>query len=325
MAALLLPFVRRMIRGCTPLHLIEAPIAGSGKGLLANLICIVASGARGAAQTLPQEEAEVKKTLSAELATGRQIILLDNIEEKRRLSSPVLASILTTEKYRSRILGITAMMTVPNRATWIATANNPSLSQEIARRCIQIRIDPRMECPWRRDGFRHKDILGWAQSNRNQLLESIAILVQTWITAGKPNSDFRLGSFEHWSSVIGGILQSVNINGFLNNHRTMCETSDTETQMWREFVLNWWDKFKGLPTELKSLDSLCEQRDLLVSVRGEGNPRSQRTCLGIALSKMRDRTIGGYTITRIPPKSKHKGAAKYALESVSNDLDAREE
>ena len=40
-AAILLPFLRRMIAGLAPIHLIEAPTQGSGKGLLASLISIV--------------------------------------------------------------------------------------------------------------------------------------------------------------------------------------------------------------------------------------------------------------------------------------------
>jgi hypothetical protein len=42
-----------------------------------------------------------------------------------------------------RLLGQTRMLVLPNRATWIATANNPQLSLEIARRCIRIRLDPK--------------------------------------------------------------------------------------------------------------------------------------------------------------------------------------
>ena len=44
MAALLLPFVRRMIDGFTPLHVVEAPSVGSGKGLLCNLISTIVTG-----------------------------------------------------------------------------------------------------------------------------------------------------------------------------------------------------------------------------------------------------------------------------------------
>ena len=43
-AAILLPFMERMIEGLAPIHLIEAPTQGSGKGLLASLIGIVTTG-----------------------------------------------------------------------------------------------------------------------------------------------------------------------------------------------------------------------------------------------------------------------------------------
>lgn len=36
------PFVRDLIDGPTPLHLIEAPVAGTGKGLLASIAMLPA-------------------------------------------------------------------------------------------------------------------------------------------------------------------------------------------------------------------------------------------------------------------------------------------
>jgi hypothetical protein len=45
-AAILLPFLQRIIGGLAPIHLIEAPTQGSGKGLLASLISIVTTGSR---------------------------------------------------------------------------------------------------------------------------------------------------------------------------------------------------------------------------------------------------------------------------------------
>jgi hypothetical protein len=59
-AAMLLPFVRRMIDGCTPMHLIEAPAPGSGKGLLSNLVCIVATGKTADGRTLPGQDDEAR-------------------------------------------------------------------------------------------------------------------------------------------------------------------------------------------------------------------------------------------------------------------------
>ena len=46
LAALLLPFVRRMVHGPTPLHLIESPSPGTGKSLLAKVISKIALARR---------------------------------------------------------------------------------------------------------------------------------------------------------------------------------------------------------------------------------------------------------------------------------------
>jgi len=52
-AALLLPFARRLIDGPTPLHVVEAPSAGSGKGLFSNLVSLIATGRPCDGRTLP--------------------------------------------------------------------------------------------------------------------------------------------------------------------------------------------------------------------------------------------------------------------------------
>ena len=71
-----------MIDGLAPIHLIEAPTQGSGKGLLASLISIVSTGSAAEGRTVPENEDEVRKMITAELVTGRPIILLDNLSEK---------------------------------------------------------------------------------------------------------------------------------------------------------------------------------------------------------------------------------------------------
>ena len=94
-AAMLLPFLQRIIGGLAPIHLIEAPTQGSGKGLLASLISIVSTGSAPEGRTVPENEDEIRKMITAELITGRPIILLDNLSEKRKLDSSALASVVT--------------------------------------------------------------------------------------------------------------------------------------------------------------------------------------------------------------------------------------
>lgn len=313
LAAMILPFVRRMIGGCTPIHLVEAPMVGSGKGLLCNLIYLVATGSVSDGRTLASQDDEARKMLTAELSRGRPIILLDNTDERKKLDCPSLASVVTAETWTDRLLGKTAMLTLPNRALWLVTGNNPALSMEIARRCVRIRIDPRVDRPWQRSGFKHPELVEWAKENRSRLVRAVLVFVRAWVAAGRPMFHKRLGSFERWSGVIGGILDVAGIRGFMGSLEDLYENADAEGQVWREFTSEWWDKFGAAPMKVADLNDFCESRNLMISARGESTYRSQEIRLGFALSRARDRVFGDLRVTRVMTHGKHKGGACYAL------------
>ena len=292
LAALLLPFVRRLIDGCTPLHLIEAPARGAGKGLLCNLVSILTTGGDCVARTLPESDEEIRKMLTAELATGRPIILLDNANDKQSLASASLASVLTTQSWTDRILGRTEMITVPNKAMWMLTANNPKLSKDIVRRAVRIRIDPKVDRAWLRASFKHQPLLTWVREHRSELVRAALVLVQAWIAAGRPLSRAQLGSFEEWAMVMGGVLEVAGVEGFLGNLDDLYANADTEGEAWREFTLAWWEQHGDSPINVATLAELCERLDLMAQIRGDGSVRSQQTRLGRALHDVRDRVFG---------------------------------
>ena len=320
-AALLLPFMRGMIQGPAPIHLVEAPKAGSGKGLLCNLVSIVATGAACDAQTLPTQEEEVRKKLTAELSKARSIILLDNAEERKRVDSSSLASVATSETWTDRVLGQSKMITMKNRALWFLTGNNPVLSNEITRRCIRIRLDAKLDMPWKRDGFKHKDIVGWAKQNRPKLVHAALTLIQAWIAAGRPSGSKSLGSFEHWAAVLDGVLQVIGIEGFLDNLDEFYAQADTESEVWREFTAVWWSLFAGVPKKVTELNALCEKHDLLQLIRGDGTERSQQLRLGKALKNSRDRVYGDLQIQMADDA--HSKTKMYFLRQLSTDAEER--
>ena len=317
-AAMILPFIRRMVDGPTPMHLIEAPTMGSGKGLLANLISIVATGAVCDARTLPESEDEVRKMVTAELMKGRSIILLDNANDRRQLYSSSLAAVLTSVRWTDRKLGQSAMASVPNNALWMMTANNPNLHLELTRRCIRLRIDPRVDRPWKRTSFKHPEITTWAKENRSALVHGILTLIRAWMVAGKPLDRARLGSFERWSAIIGGILTVGGISGFLANLDQLYEAADVEGQAWREFTAAWWDAFRTGPKKVSELNQFCEDRELMLRLRGDGSARSQQIRLGNALTNCRDRSFDGLRVVRQGGETKHKGVTMYALAAVDS-------
>jgi hypothetical protein len=280
-AALLLPFVRRLISGPTPLHLVEAPKAGTGKGLFASLVSILALGRETAPMTLPRDDDEIRKTITAELQRALPVVVLDNIPAQRRVDSPALAAVLTTSSWTARRLGSTSMITVPNRAVWIATANNPQLSDELARRCVDIRIDARIARPEERDDFVHPDLKAWAGANRNALVHALLVLGRAWVEKGMPRGTTPFGSFESWAAVIGGILDVAGLPGFLENRERLRHKADTETKEWTRLFALWWidaPTAKGCSSwkTAGELVSMCSDNDLLMRMRGDRSEHSQK-------------------------------------------------
>jgi len=317
-AALVLPFVRRMVSGCTPLHLIEAPTPGTGKGFLADAIAIVALGRPCDPTTVTPDEDEARKKITAILARAQPLILLDNVKDG--LDSAQLASALTAETWSDRLLGQTKMIDLPNRATWLVTANNPHLSLEIARRCVRVRLDAKCDRPWERKNFKHTPLRDWVRTNRAALVRAVLVLVQSWIAAGRPASERTLGSFESWAAVIGGVLRNAGIDGFLHDTEKLYEEADADGQEWREFVNAWWAVHGDVWVSTADLLRLAGERDLLGGVVGDKSERSRLIRLGRALSAARDRHFGRYRITA--GRNASSKSAQYRLLATDDEGDA---
>ena len=181
LALLLQAFVRPLISGPTPLYLIDAPAKGTGKGLLADVVAIVATGRPAYVESLVRDSDEVEKRITATLLAGFPMILLDNVS---RLSGDKLSAVLTTTLWRGRRLGKSEMVQVPNLSTWLATGNNVTLASEIVRRTVTIRLDARVERSEERTGWRHSPLTSWAETNRPALVSACLSLVRSWRDAG---------------------------------------------------------------------------------------------------------------------------------------------
>ncbi len=316
--ALLLPYVRNLISGCTPIHDFESPTPGSGKGLLADIISILAAGHPCPATTIARDDDESRKKVTSILARGQSLILIDNV--RGALESSALSSAITAEIWSDRVLGQSRMVDLPNLATWIVTANNPRLSLEIARRCVRIRLDPKIDRPWQRTGFKHPNLKEWALAQRPDLIWALFVLVRAWIAAGRPPGPRSLGSFESYAAVIGGILEVAEIPGFLGDIEQLYEQADAEGREWRAFVTVWWAAQGDVWVTAGDLHRLAIDKDLLGRVLGEKGERSQKIRLGIALQSVRDRQFGTFRIVSAPDAN--AGASRYRLVRAGDPRDS---
>jgi len=316
-AIILLPFVRAFIAGPTPLHLIEKPSPGTGASLLADILTYPALGHPLSMMTEGRDEDEWRKRITSKLRTGCGVLMIDNL--RRRLDSAAFAAAITSTFWEDRLLGSSEMIRIPVACVWIATGNNPGLSSEITRRTVRIRLDAKRDQPWLRDGFRHEDLRGWAAEHRGDLVWAALTLGRAWLAAGRPQQQKpRLGMFEAWSGIMGGILAVAGIPGFLTNLEEFYEDTDTEGAMWRNFVQTWWMSHGESEVGTAELFSLAVHVDPPLEL-GDGSEKSQRTRLGKALKFMRDRHFnytteeGGVFTLRVTTTRTHNRAQLYRL------------
>lgn len=289
---LLLPFVRELVEGPTPLHLVDSPKAGSGKGLLVSTLLHPSSGC--VAMLGPgRDEDEWRKRITSLLVAGHGYAVFDNIPG--RLDSAPLASVLTVRDWEDRILGATQQVRLPNRVTWCATGNNLKLSDEMTRRSLLIRLDAGVERPEDRTDFRHPDLLSYVTRNRAAIVIAAMTIVQSWIAEGRPAGDRTLGSFESWANVIGGILKTAGVTGFLENRSRLYVDSNEEASLWHPFVDLWAMRFGSKDTIVSNLVATAEEADIDL---GTGDDKSRSTKLGLKLKGIRDRVFGGWKVER---------------------------
>ncbi len=285
---LLLGFIRAMIDGPTPLHMIEKPTPGTGATLMVDAITTVLTGFGAPVMTEGRDEDEWRKRLTAKLRQLPTLLLIDNL--RNELDSSALAAALTAPIWEDRVLGGSDMVRLPIRCVWVATGNNPTFSNEMARRLVRIRLDAHVDQPWRRETFRHPNLMGWVRANRGKLVAACLTLCQAWVAAGRPRGSRRLGGFEHWAETLGGVLDVAGITGFLGNIDEMIEASDTEGAAWRGFVQSWWERFGTAEVGVASLFDMAIKAEPPIDV-GDGSERSQRTRFGTSLRRMRDRVF----------------------------------
>jgi putative DNA primase/helicase len=320
---MLTPFVREIIDGPTPLHGIDAPTAGTGKGLLADLVARVATGEPISVMTEAKEEEELRKRITAVLLEGRPFALFDNIT--RRVAGGPLAALLTAETWSDRILGVSKMVRLPVRATWIATGNNLCFSRELARRTVWIRLDAKSERPWARSEFKHHPIRRWVDQHRSELVWALLVLVQNWISNGRPAFKARtLGSYESWAEVIGGILNTAGIDGFLANTDAFHARADAETRAWSDFIDAWWKAYKDRAVTVADLFSLAGE--FSPELLGDGSDRAQRTRLGRALAQRVDWIVGGRRLVEAGAQDDRGRERKgYLLRAQNSESDGKDE
>jgi len=277
--------------------------AGTGKGLLARAMCIVASGVRPAAFTSGHDAQEFDKRLTSALVQARPAVFLDNYNSKV-LTSEILASALTESPAMVRLFGQTKTVPLHVRTFIVISGNAVEIAEDMARRLLDIHIDARMENPEQRPfqpGF-----LDRIFTERASLLTD-ALTIWRWgrqtkLTPGKP-----LGSYEIWAQWCRDPLIALGMRDPVDRIAEI-KAADPKRRMLIAIFDRWWDIHRD---QLVKAHELGHEIASLIpgAVNRDGTVVRQKVA-GFCAENTGTR-VGGYVLTRLPLTKKVTG---YKLE-----------
>ncbi len=181
------------------LNLIDAPMSGSGKGYLGGILARLAHNKEAPAKQMHSDEAELRKSLLAELIAATPVLFFDEVG-MQHIDSEALRSFITAPVFGGRLLGANREINCVNKTFTLATANNVSPTADMARRTLNIRLNPGVENPSARkfDYKAHRDM----QVNRNMFISQIIIIQKAFLLARERGEtdepSLTVGGFDEW-------------------------------------------------------------------------------------------------------------------------------
>jgi hypothetical protein len=201
LSALLTAMIRMSLR-TSPLHGFDAPTAGTGKSLVAEMVGLLATGFRPPALNQGKSDEEDEKRLSTILFAGDPVIHIDNCE--RDVTGDFLCSMLTQEIVQARILGLSERRILQSTSLVLASGNNLTFAGDTSRRAVVSRLDAGMERPdTRKFNFDcHEEV----KAKRPELVVDALTVLRAYSVAGRPQALTPMGSFDDWEWVRGALV-----------------------------------------------------------------------------------------------------------------------
>lgn len=319
--ALLLTVVgRQTIDGLTPLFAVRATAAGTGKGLVVDVVAAVALGLHEAKRLgAPESDDETEKQL---LSLGREatpLVMLDNLT--RPLGNGVLARAITSRTFSGRALGHNRTIDVP-MPVLAATGNNLQVASDLHRRVLPIDLESQHENPENRTGFKIQgSLIDYCLANRPRLLVAALTVLRWWHAAGRPEAPLSAwGSFEAWSRAIRSPLVLLGMADPCGGVARLREESDPEREGLATLLRVWADEVgAGRAVTVAELVQAAGRkdalRDALCAIDSRWHPDlvEARNLIGQGLKARRGRILGGL---RLEAATVQRGTRRWVVVRV---------
>ena len=315
----------------------DAPAAGTGKTLLAQVVGALMTGTKP--DTTPPiggtgagADEEIRKRLFSHLREGSPVVLWDNLHAP--LGAAALDAFLTGETYSDRILGVSEIgAALTNRSLFLVTGNNMRLLGDTCRRVLVARMDAKVETPFgRRFDFCP---LQQTLAERGKLVQAALTITRGWITAGRPRQERgSTASYEDWDSLVRqpiAWLASMDPERWADTQGAMIQATENDPEANKlSALLNAWyalhkskwvtvatmmeGKWGGVPDGTwEGMNQRVELEEALLEIAGDRSGQVNRRILGRWLETKVDRRCGGLRLERKHREGKTNAAAQWCV------------
>ena len=305
LSGLLTIIARPAIRGCVPGIAFNANRAGTGKGLLIDILGTIATGRGIACTSYPKDDAEAVKVKVAIGLSATPLVHLDNLNEGQSYGSGPLDSALTSPEINDRILGQSATTgAIELRPCWFLSGNNISPSRDAYRRWLVCNLETDLECPEERADLTITDLLAHVREHRPELVRDALTILKSHALAGRPTGAWApLGSFEEWDKIVRGAVFFC--TGYDANATRKQAAADSPERQDKLRLLEAWRGMPGgmlggisagdackLASEPNGSPVNQDLADALMAFGKDGKLPSVRT-VGNKIRAMRGQNVGG--------------------------------
>lgn len=163
----------------------RAPVFGSGKTYLCELIGAFGGPGGNAKVSYPTTSEEATKVILSLLLTSPAVIEFDDMDTDW-IPHGTIKRMLTAEHITDRILGVSKTATVSTRTLFLGSGNNVGPIRDLLRRVLTIHIDPRCATPATLS-YRGNPV-DKVRRERGKYVAAVLTIILAWRKAGSPRA-----------------------------------------------------------------------------------------------------------------------------------------
>jgi hypothetical protein len=316
-AAILTAATRISISTAPMVHVSAHQIA-TGKSYLTSIISAFASDTNPSAIAFPTSDEECQKLLLATLMRSPPTIIFDNLTSDI-LAFKSLCSATTEESLTGRILGSSKVASVSTKTLLLSSGNNVGPVKDMSRRCLTIKLDPKVEIPATRNFANNP--LELIRSNRGYYASLALTIVRAWFVNDCPITKCKpLSSYGEWTKYVRQPLLWLGLTDPAERIFTQL-TEDPDREQLGRLLLAWQRVFMDSHTSIREVidksGSMALGADELREVIGEialerGDLNRKR--LGRWIARHQGQIVDGLRFDRGPSAS---GVERWRVISVA--------